>query len=215
MFNFVATTRFKTSKPYLLKKIIITAVVLALFVYLIATRGIVEIIVLSISLFLMSALGGRKRNDEGFFKGIFSSYKNMFKKYVVDDIPVVFDADDEKIEFTLFKAELFGNKIINEKYFIAKNDVGGVLCFDEDNSIIITFNKANVFLASENKKYNKNIQQQKSSVMFYLTKELFDEFVVYLREKGYCVTVSGEEKAKYAELEESFKEDLIPENEEE
>ena len=214
MFEFTAATRFKTNKPYLLKKAIITIAILSLFIYLVITRGIVELISLSLSLALLFVRKGNKNKnkDEGFVKGIITSYKNMFKKYVIDHVPVVVDVDNEKIELTLFKAELFGKKIINEKYLILKQDVKGVLCFNEDNSLIINFDKANINLESENSKYKRSVKQQKSSVMFYLSKEVFDELVLKFKSEEYCVISSSEEKQKLEELKSTFDEDLIDES---
>lgn len=198
--NFTAFTRFKTNRPYMLKKITVTLIVTGIVAYLIVTRGIAELISVGISFFLFRYLKIRGNKKEKLFKSLWNSYKHMFQKYIIDKLPVNVKIDEDNINITLNNAERFYGKIIDENYIINKKDIKGILFYDEDNSIIFNYEKADVILSCKTKNYGKTVSKQRGSVMLYLTDEIAEEIKNGLKENGYTIIVSTDEKIKEEEI---------------
>ena len=197
--------RFRNNKPYLTKKIVLTCVVVGLFLYFILTLPWIT----SLILFLFSGLPIifkiRKQPSEGkgFFGKVKNFYKNLYKNYVIDEIPVGVKIDEEKLHIALYKAELIKDIPVTEIYTIKKDKIAGILFDDIDNDILIMFEEAYISAIDEKtEKEIRNVTQMNATICFNVEEDT--SIVDKMKELGYVVE-------KLTEIEDAEEETEDPE----
>ena len=138
--------RFKNNKPYLAKKLVVTGLFVALIAYFVINMHWLTNIILLLFVGLPLAIKVAKQPAEGkgFFGKIANFYKNMYKNYVIDVLPIETVVAEENIDITLHNAESMKFKTVDEIYHIAKNDVAGILFDDTSMDLLVMFQKADI-----------------------------------------------------------------------
>lgn len=170
--------RFRNNKPYLLKKTLITILVLGFFVYMFISLNWLTFLILFLFVGLPIIFKIRKQPSEGkgFLGKVKNFYKNMYKDYVIDEIPLDFNCNENEITITLHRAELVKNKPACEIFTIKKDAIAGIMFDDTDCDFLILFQDADVVVCDENTmKQLRTVHQQNSTVCFRV-----DEFDKYL-----------------------------------
>ena len=185
--------RFRNNKPYLLKKTIITITVLGFFTYLCVSLDWLTFLILFLFIGLPIIFKIRKQPSEGkgFFGKVKNFYKNMYKNYVIDSVPMDFTCNEDEILIVLHKAEIIKGKTAVETFAIKKNSIAGIMFDDTDQDILIMFQEAKVnVLDEETKNELRNITQQDSTICFSVKEN--PNIVDELKEKGYEIEFLSE-----------------------
>ena len=197
--------RFRNNKPYLAKKIVLTCVVVGLFLYFILTLPWIT----SLILFLFSGLPIifkiRKQPSEGkgFFGKVKNFYKNLYKNYVIDEIPVSVKMDEDKMHIALHKAELIRNIPVTEIFTIKKDKIAGILFDDFDNDLLIMFEEAFVSAVDEKTENEvRSLTQMNATICFNIGEDL--SIIDKMKDLGYVVE-------KLTEIEDAVEETEDPE----
>ena len=163
------TVRFRNNKPYLLKKTIITLSVIGFLVYMFLSVNWLTFLILFLFVGLPIVFKIRKQPSEGkgFFGKVKNFYKNMYKDYVIDKLPLDFNCTENEITISLHRAELIKNKPSHETFTIKKDDIAGIMFDDTDNDFLIMFQDASVLVSDEETmKQLRTIHQQNSTICF-------------------------------------------------
>ena len=161
--------RFRNNKPYLLKKTIITLTIIGLFTYMIISLNWLTCLILFLFVGLPIIFKVRKQPSEGkgFFGKVKNFYKNMYKDYVIDEIPIDVHCDVDKITINLHKAEFIKNVAALETFEIQKDNIAGILFDDTDNDFLIMFQEARVTVLNEDTSdVLRTVNQLNSTICF-------------------------------------------------
>ena len=191
--NFNCETIFKTNRPFLLKKTLITLFVLAFIFYLIVTDGIIEIIMVSLSFIIYFFRIGKSLKAKGKFpKNVLTWYRDLYKKNKWDILPVSFWCDDSEIKITLSNAELIKGKPVTEEFTIKKENINVVNYYAVDNSFSFDFAHSDITLNN-----NKSVTQNNSCVIIFPGENTSQEILARLKENNYnVVQVSNESECQ-------------------
>lgn len=177
IFNMIKNSRvrFRNNKPYLLKKIIVTALVVGIVVYFAVTMHWLSNLFMFLFVGLPIIVKISKQPSEGksFFGKLANFYKTMYKQYVIDNLPTDVEVTENTITVTLHKAERIYFHTVDEKFTISKDDIAGILYDDQEDDILIMFQKANI-LATDSKTQRtiKKTSQTNSTICFCLNNNL-------------------------------------------
>lgn len=164
--------RFRNNKPFLFKKIFITAFFLGLFIYFVTNLPLIVSVIIFLCVGLPMFFKIRKQPTEGrgFFGKVKSYYKNLYKDYVIDYLPFNIDVNADEINIVLRKAEIIKRKTVDEYFNIKKNDIAGILYDDIDNDILIMFQKSEV-IAKCNETIKRKSIQTNATICFHIVDE--------------------------------------------
>lgn len=185
--------RFRNNKPYLTKKVIMTIVVVGFCLYLLLTTHWLTSLILFLFMGLPFIFKIKKQPSEG--KGVFGKfknfYKNLYKNYIIDELPISIDYDDEKITICLHRAEIIKKKIAMEQYTIKKDKIAGIMYDDTDKDVLIMFEEAevNVF-EEETTALLRTVIQNNASVCFSVKEN--ETLIDVLKENGYEIDILSE-----------------------
>ena len=185
--------RFKNNKPYLAKKIVVTALFFALISYFVINMHWITNLILLLFLGLPLAVKVAKQPAEGkgFFGKIANFYKNMYKNYLIDVLPIEYEVTEEKFTIKLHNAETMKFKTVDETYEIAKNDVAGILFDDASNDILVMFQKADIAVTNTKTGAKvRNTKQHDATVCFGIEDNL--SIVEDFKKFGYPIETLSE-----------------------
>ena len=185
--------RFRNNKPYLLKKTLITVAVLGFFVYMFVSLNWLTSLILFLFIGLPIIFKIRKQPSEGkgFFGKVKNFYKNMYKDYVIDTIPVDFTCNEDEMIVVLHKAEIVKGKTAIETFNIKKDKIAGIMLDDTDEDILIMFQEADVNVSDEStQKELRTVIQQDSTICFSIKEN--PTIVDMLKENGYEIELLSE-----------------------
>lgn len=191
--NFNCEAIFKTNRPFLLKKTLITLFVLAFIFYLIITDGIIEIIVVSLSFIVYFFRIGKSLKAKGKFpKNVLAWYRDLYKKNKWDILPVSFWCDNSEIRITLSNAELIKGKPVTEEFTVKKENINAINYYVVDNSFNFDFIRSDITLSN-----GKSITQNNSCVIIYPCESVSQEILAYLKENNYdVIQISNESECQ-------------------
>ena len=114
--------RFKNNKPYLYKKIAVTAFLVAVVAYFgINMHWLTNLLlILFVGLPLAIKVAKQPAEGKGFFGKLTNFYKNMYKNYVIDVLPIETEVQEDKVIVTLHNAEIMKFVTVDEIYEINK-----------------------------------------------------------------------------------------------
>lgn len=185
--------RFRNNKPYLLKKTLITVAVLGFFVYMFISLNWLTSLILFLFIGLPIIFKIRKQPSEGkgFFGKVKNFYKNMYKDYVIDTIPVDFTCNKDEMIVVLHRAEIIKGKTAVETFNIKKDKIAGIMLDDTDEDILIMFQEADVNVLDEStQKELRTVIQQDSTICFSIKEN--PTIVDMLKENGYEIELLSE-----------------------
>lgn len=185
--------RFRNNKPYLLKKTLITVAVLGFFVYMFISLNWLTSLILFLFIGLPIIFKIRKQPSEGkgFFGKVKNFYKNMYKDYVIDTIPVDFTCNKDEMIVVLHRAEIVKGKTAVETFNIKKDKIAGIMLDDTDEDILIMFQEADVNVLDEStQKELRTVIQQDSTICFSIKEN--PTIVDMLKENGYEIELLSE-----------------------
>lgn len=185
--------RFKNNKPYLAKKIGVTAFLVAIVAYFgINMHWLTNLLlILFVGLPLAIKVAKQPAEGKGFFGKITNFYKNMYKNYIIDVLPIETNVEEEKITISLHNAEIMRFATVDEVYEIAKNDVAGILFDDIGNDILVMFQKADITV--NNTKTGKKVRKTKqhdSTICFGVSDNI--SLVEDMKKFGYPIETLSE-----------------------
>ena len=195
--------RFRNNKPFLFKKIAVTVLVLGALVYFFIGLPLAVSIILFLFIGIPIMVKVRKQPSEGkgFFGKVKNYYKNLYKDYIIDFLPISVDIDEDKINIVLEKAEFFRGATVDEHFTIKKDKIAGILYDDIENDLLIMFETADIVARS--KGVNKrHIIQQNGNVCFNIADNI--SILDILSENNYTVE-------KLSEIEDEEEETEDPE----
>ena len=138
--------RFKNNKPFVLKKTLVTLAIIAFIIYSYAQLNLIFAIVFTAIIGLTLVIKIRKQPTEG--KGVFGKlktfYKNLYRQFIVDVLPIDVKITTEQLSITLNRAEIIKRHIVNEKFVIKKDKIAGILYDDTDEDLLILFEEASI-----------------------------------------------------------------------
>ena len=191
--NFNCETIFRTNKPFVLKKTLVTLLVLGLVFYLLLTNGFAELLIVAFSFFIYFFRIGKKIKAKGKFpKNLIAWYKDLYKKNKWDILPVAFSCDDSNVNIVLSKAEFINRKPATEKFSVKKENLTSITFYSEDLSFRFNFKTADIFI-------NDNPTpktQTDSCVIIYPDENTGKEISYLLKNHGYTVTLCPEIEEK-------------------
>lgn len=192
--------RFRNNKPYLLKKVLITLLVIGISIYCILSLHWLVTVMLFCFTGIPLILKIRKQPTEGkgFFGKVKNYYKNMYKDYVIDFLPMELYIEDETVDIKLEKAEYFQKTTVDEYFHIQKSDIAGILYDDIDKDILIVFEKAKV-TAKAGDVIKREIMQSNGGICFSILEH--PEVVDILKDKQYDVEYLSEIQNEQEETE--------------
>lgn len=187
------TVRFRNNKPYLLKKVLVTIAVLGFFTYMFISLNWLTSLILFLFIGLPIIFKIRKQPSEGkgFFGKVKNFYKNMYKDYVIDTVPIDFTCNEDEITLDLHRAEIVKSKPALETFNIKKSNIAGIMFDDTDEDILIMFQEANISIFDENtKKELRTVIQQDSTVCFSIKEN--PDIINVLKDNGYEIELLSE-----------------------
>lgn len=174
-----ARVRFKNNKPYLAKKIAVTVFIIAIVAFFaIKMHWITNLLLfLFTGLPLMIKISKQPAEGKGFFGKVINYYKNLYKYYLIDVLPVEIEVSNNEIQLNLLRAEQVHFQTVDEKYLIKKDDIAGILYDDIEDDLLIMFQKAEIeVINSETKKNIRKTRQHNSTICTSIKNydEMFD-----------------------------------------
>jgi hypothetical protein len=136
--------RFKNNKPYLFKKIFVTLAVAAFTIYSYAQLdpAFAIIFTLIVGTSLVFKIRKQPTEGKGFSGKVRTFYKNLYRHFIVDVLPVNIKIDNDQIVLVLQKAEIIKRHVVDEKFVIKKDKIANILYDDVDEDILIMFEEA-------------------------------------------------------------------------
>ena len=197
--------RFKNNKPYLAKKVLVTAFIISIILFFaLKMHWITNLFLLLFTgIPLMIKISKQPAEGKGFFGKLANFYKNMYKSYVIDTLPVDVEVLEDKISLTLHRAEKIHFRVVDENFFISKNDIAGILFDEQSDDVLIMFQTAKIIaFNSETGDIVRQTKQHDSTVCFCLNGNT--DIVNTLSEYRYPIE-------KFSEIEDAEQEERDPE----
>jgi hypothetical protein len=197
--------RFKNNKPYLIKKIFVTVFVIAIVLYFaINMHWITNFFLLMFTgIPLLIKISKQPSEGKGFFGKLVNFYKNMYKNYIIDILPVNAEISENKVSLSLQKAEYINFHLVDESFMIEKDDVAGVLFDEEGDDVLIMFQTAQIVAFDSNTgNIVRKTKQHNSTICFSLNgnTKIVEDFTKF----GYPIE-------KLSEIEDAEQEERDPE----
>ena len=178
MYNFKNTTvRFKTNKPYLLKKVFMTTLTLGALTLFFAKLPFITAMIFFLLIIVPIVVKISKQQSEG--RGIIGKfinyYKNLYKEHKIDKTPITVNVTEDEIKVDLIRCELIKNKPVSACYSIQKKEIAGMLYDDVDNDIVIMFTSADIdihFSDDGSRVNKKNVKYYDTSIAFNINEHL-------------------------------------------
>lgn len=166
--------RFKNNKPYLLKKILVTILVIAFIIYSYAQLdpafAIMFTLIVGTSLFFK--IRKQEAEGKGFFGKFKNFYKNLYRQFIIDVLPIDVKIDTEQLSVTLHRAEIIKRCTVNEKFVIKKDKIANILYDDVDEDILIMFEEALVTAKDvKSDKVVRKLFQFNSTICFRISED--------------------------------------------
>lgn len=197
--------RFKNNKPYLVKKVLVTLFVIGIILYFaINMHWITNLfLILFTGIPLAIKISKQPSEGKGFFGKLVNFYKNMYKSYIIDTLPIEVEVLRDKISITLQRAEKIHFRVVDENFVINTDDVAGILFDDQSDDILIMFQKAKIIaFNSETGSIVRQTKQHDSTIYFSLNGN--EDIVKTFTEYGYPIE-------KLSEIEDAEQEERDPE----
>ena len=102
---------FRSANSFIRKKVLLILIATALFVYIMATSGLVGLIVLLIPISISGLLMMLRKMSMKVF-----SFGDMFKKDILDELPLEISINPDVFDIKINKAEIINGNVVDEIY---------------------------------------------------------------------------------------------------
>lgn len=181
---------FRSANSFMKKKILLCIIALGLFAYIMATSGLAGLIVLLIPICFSGLLMMLRKMS---LKVI--SFGDMFKKDILDELPIDIAISSESFDVKINKAEIIDGKIVDEIYHFKPIKENELIYYK--NSGLFKFNipSVNVSIVYPDGKIKETVLN-KSLFGFYVNRKTGLEIVEELKENNFNIFVAENELKK-------------------
>lgn len=193
---------FRSANSFIKKKVLLGIIALGLFAYIMATSGLAGLIVLLIPICFSGLLMMLRKMS---LKVI--SFGDMFKKDILDELPIDIAISSESFDVKINKAEIIDGKIVDEIYHFKPIKENELIYYK--NSGLFKFNipSVNVSIVYPDGKI-KETMLNKSLFGFYVNRKTGLEIVEELRKNNFNIFVAENELKKQQKNKSNDKEEI-------
>lgn len=181
---------FRSANSFIKKKVLLGIIALGLFAYIMATSGLAGLIVLLIPICFSGLLMMLRKMS---LKVI--SFGDMFKKDILDELPIDVAISSESFDVKINKAEIIDGKIVDEIYHFKPIKENELIYYK--NSGLFKFNipSVNVSIIYPDGQIKETVLK-KSLFGFYVNRKTGLEIVEELKENNFNIFVAENELKK-------------------
>lgn len=193
---------FRSANSFIRKKVLLILIATALFVYIMATSGLVGLIVLLIPISISGLLMMLRKMSMKVF-----SFGDMFKKDILDELPLEISINPDVFDIKINKAEIINGKVVDEIYHFKPVKENELIYYKNTGLFKFNIPSINVSIIYPDGKITETTLN-KSLFGFYTNRKTGLEIVEELKKNNFNIFVAENELEKQQKNKSNEKEEI-------
>lgn len=186
----VCKVGFRSANSFIVKKVILILIAVALFVYIMATSGLAGLLVLLIPIGISALLMMLRRMSLNVF-----SFGDMFKKNFLDELPLEVSVNSEFFDVKIKNAERINGKVVDVVYHFKPNKENELIYYKNIGLFKFNTPSVDVSIIYSDGKLEKRVLN-KALFGFYVNQKTGLEIVQELKQNNFNIFVAENELKK-------------------